>query len=89
MPFQVSGTRTAYTIGLCLEKAWIVRLECRACDREPVQWGEAELLKLPREATLGQIAFRARCAACGSTSGVLCTRQGRWGERAKNAVGGC
>ena len=34
MPFAIPATMRAYTVALCLEKAWIVRLACDGCDRE-------------------------------------------------------
>ena len=82
MPLAVVGTVPHYTVALCLEKAWAVCIACEACDRPPTRWCEAELRRLPGQATLAQIADRARCAGCGAQSGRLFTRQASWGSRA-------
>lgn len=82
MPFALPATMRAYTVALCLEQAWIVRLTCDRCDREPVLWREAELLAMPADAALGGIAARTVCGGCGSRDGEVMLMQGHWGERA-------
>ena len=83
MAFVVHGTSPEYTVALCVEKGWAVRLACGACGREPILWHRAELERLPSAATLEEIAERANCSGCGLRDGRLSTRQGGWlaGER--------
>ena len=54
----------AYTVQLCIDKAWAVTLVCRACHHS-TSWRVVELAaRFPPAATLGAICARARCTAC-------------------------
>ena len=90
MAFNVAGTLPAYTVELCLGRAWAVRLACNACGRA-VLLGELDLKRFPASATLGAIAQRAKCSGCGSQDGELSTRQGKWAsptQHARDGLGG-
>lgn len=57
-------------IGTLLVSKWGLQLSCRAC-RRVVKWYSETLETFPVEATLGELAARAKCDDCGSRDGVI------------------
>jgi hypothetical protein len=64
------------TIGLCVDKLWMVNLTCKGCGRRVV-WSGERLRSLPRRLTLSALARSGECTACGHVGATVWPTQDR------------
>jgi hypothetical protein len=74
MAIHIIEMNPSVTVGDCLERGWKLVLHC-VCGRQG-SLSRQELLRLPAEATVSQIAENATCAICGVKEGRMYPRQG-------------
>lgn len=69
--FWVHPGHAGLTIAQVAELSWMMHARCMACGRGK-SWPVADLVEaFPAGATLGAIALRLRCSACGSDQGRI------------------
>jgi len=73
--FYIDPRIAPWTVGLFVEKCWLLRARC-PCGHEG-QLKHAELVTLPSNATVGDLVRRLKCASCGGSEGYVDMLQDR------------
>jgi hypothetical protein len=67
--FYIDPRVGAYTVGLFVEKCWLLRARC-ACGHEG-RIANAQLVAMPAERLVGDVVARLKCASCGGSEGAV------------------
>jgi hypothetical protein len=68
--FKIDARVAAHTVGLFVEKSWLLRIQCGGCGHHD-RLTAARLAELPAQASIGEVVARLRCSACGGASGFV------------------
>lgn len=85
MPFYIDPRIGGWTIGIFVEKCWLIRATCSGCGREG-RLQAAELRQLPPEVTAEHVVSRLKCERCGGSEGYADFLQDRTATMHRDAA---